>query len=342
MTAEESDAPPPARFNRKKLWPWVNAGIAFLLVAGGVWFLDRVVGLGKIGEAIRLADGRFILLALFIVTLNGAAKAWRWGLLLTPNNEKIPYASLFWSIWLGQYVNMAVPFLRLGEVARAYAIDQQTDIGKVRALSTMVVEKTLELIMLALLLAVVLPLVVLPEAFGNWWMLGILAGLILLGLYLLAYQTNFVIRVTERLGGWLPGRLRGKIMPLALSGLEGIASLRDKKRVLLLLGSSVFIIFLSILTPFVLFRAMGVPLGLPEAAVVDSALSIVTTPPSTPGQLGVFEGTTVFTLNQFGLKSGALIVSFAIVYHLIVLLPKIIFGGLATSRTQWKWQRDER
>lgn len=341
MTAEESDTTPPARFNYKKLWPWVNAVIAFLLIAGGVWFLDRVVGLDKIGEAMRLADGRFILLALLIITLNGAVKAWRWGLLLTPNGEKVPYTSLFWSTWLGQYVNMAVPFLRLGEVARAYTIDQQTDIGKVRALSTMVVEKTLELIMLALLLAVVVPLVVLPEAFGNWWMLGILAGIILLGLYLLAYQTDFVIRVTERLGRWLPGRLRGKIMPLVLSGLAGIAALRDKRTVLLLLGSSVFIILLSILTPFVLFQAMSIPLGLPEAAVVDSALSIVTTPPSTPGQLGVFEGTTVFTLNQFGLKSGALIVSFAIVYHLVVLIPKIVFGGLATSRTHWKWQQDD-
>ncbi len=339
MTAEESDTTPPARFNYKKLWPWVNAGIAFLLIAGGIWFLNRTVGLDKIGEAMRLADGRFILLALLIITLNGAVKAWRWGLLLTPNNEKVPYTSLFWSTWLGQYVNMAVPFLRLGEVARAYAIDQQTDIGKVRALSTMVVEKTLELIMLALLLAIVVPLVVLPEAFGNWWMLGILAGIILLGLYLLAYQTDFVIRIIERLGRWLPGRLRDKFMPLVLSGLEGIAALRDKRTVLLLLGSSILIIFLSILAPFILFQAMNIPLGLPEAAVVDSALSIVTTPPSTPGQLGVFEGTTVFTLNQFGLKSGALIVSFAIVYHLVVLIPKIIFGGLATSRTHWKWQR---
>lgn len=341
MTAEESNSSSSSRFHYKKLWPWINAGMALLLIGGGVWFLDRVVGLDKIGAAMRLADGRFILLALGIITLNGAAKAWRWGLLLTPNDEKIPYSALFWSIWLGQYVNMAVPFLRLGEVARAYAIDRQTDIGKVRALSTMVVEKTLELIMLALLLAVVIPLVTLPAAFGSWWTVGILAGGVMTGLYLLAYHTDWFIHIAEQLGKWLPKRLQAKILPLVLSGLAGIASLRDKKTVLLLLGSSVFIIFLSILTPFILFQAMNIPLGLPEAAVVDSALSIVTTPPSTPGQLGVFEGTTVFTLNQLGLKSGALLISFAIVYHLAVLTPKIIFGGLAASRTRWNW-RDER
>ncbi|HID51918.1 MAG TPA: flippase-like domain-containing protein [Anaerolineae bacterium] len=342
MTAEESETPPPARFNYKKLWPWVNAGIAFLLIAGGVWFLNRTVGLDKIGEAMRLADGRFILLALPVVTLIGAVKAWRWGLLLTPNGENIPYSSLFWSTWLGQVVNIAIPFLRLGEVARAYTIDQQTDIGKVRALSTMVVEKTLELIMLALLLAVIVPLVVLPEVFNNWWMLGILAGFILLGLYLVAYQTDFIIRMTKQMGRWLPVRLQNKIMPLVLSGLAGIASLRDKKTVLLLLGSSLFITFLSILTPFILFRAMAIPLGLPEAAVVDSALNIVTTPPSTPGQLGVFEGTTVFILNQFGQENNARLVSYAIIYHLVALAPIIVLGSLAAARTRWEWQRDDR
>jgi uncharacterized membrane protein YbhN (UPF0104 family) len=72
----------------------------------------------------------------------------------------------------------------------------------------------------------------------------------------------------------------------------------------------------------------------------DSALSFMAAPPSTPGQIGIFEGTVTFVLAQLGETSAAVMVSFAIVYHLIVLTPKIIFGGIASLRTSWKWQRD--
>ena len=195
--------------------------------------------------------------------------------------------------------------------------------------------------MLTLTLAIILPLVVLPDIFSqNWYLVGLLGTAVLFGLYLLAAQTEFVTRVFIGMSRWLPEALHEKVVPIILSGLEGVAALRSRRISFLLIASSVGIAFLSVLTPYVLFHAFALPLGLADAALVDSALSLAAAPPSTPGQIGIFEGTVTLVLSQLSETSTAVLVSFAIVYHLVVLIPKIIFGSIASLRTNWQWQRN--
>ena len=338
----ESTPNPPRKWHH--FWPWINFGVMVLLILAGFWLLEATIGLRKIWDALRLANGRFIFLAFCVMVSNGLAKAWRWGLLLNSDEKKLPYAPLFWATMLGQYVNMLLPLFRLGEIARAYAIDTQTGVGKVRALSTMVVEKTLDVIMLGIVLTFILPFVVLPDSFSqNWALIALLGTAVLAGLYLLSYQTELVSRVFVSMTQWLPEKIHRKLVPLIVSGLEGVAALRSRRTSLLLIGSSVIIQLLAILTPFVLFQAFALPLNLVDAALLDSALTFTAAPPSTPGQIGVFEGTVTLVLSQLGSFDGVILVSFAIIYHLIVLIPKIIFGGLAALRTNWTWQQtDER
>lgn len=330
--------------NRKwhRFWPWINVGIMVLLILAGFWLLAVTIGLVNIWNALLLANGRFMFLAFCIMVANGLTKAWRWGLLLKSSEQKIPYPPLYWATMLGQYVNMLLPLFRLGEIARAYAIDTQTQIGKVRALSTMVVEKTLDVIMLGIVLTIILPFVILPDSFSqNWGIVALLGTAVLAGLYLLAYQTEFVSRVFVGMTQWLPDKIRDKLVPLIVSGLEGVSALRSRHTSLLLIGSSAIIQLLAVLTPMVLFWAFALPLGLTDAALLDSALTFTAAPPSTPGQIGVFEATVTVVLSQLGKFDGAILISYAIVYHLIVLIPKIIFGGLAALRTNWKWQQSD-
>ncbi len=341
-TQPESDSiSSPSRW--RKYWPWFNGGLTAVLLVGGIWYLSRTIHFTDIRNALLAADGRFILLALLIFILNGSVKAWRWRVLLAPDNEKsVPYTAVFWAIWLGQFVNNIVPFLRLGEVSRAYVIDQQTGQGKMRALSTMVVEKSLELVMLGLLLLVLLPVLALPEEMqGTGQTLIIFAGSIVVGLGVVAYKTSWVVRQLRRLLQILPQPVERRLSKLLIGGLEGLASLHSRSALGRLLGSSLFLVIISLLTPFLLFQAFNIPLGLAEAAVIDSALSLTTSAPSTPGQLGIYEGTVVLVLHQFGQTNPAVTVSYAVVYHLVVLLPKIILGGLAASQTNWQWQHSK-
>jgi uncharacterized protein (TIRG00374 family) len=312
------------------------------LLTGGIWYLSRTIDFADIGQALLAADGRFILLALLIFILNGGLKAWRWRVLLAPDAEEhIPYAAVFWAIWLGQFVNVILPFLRLGEISRAYAINHQAGFSKVRALSTIIIEKSVELIMLGLLVLVLLPILALPENMQSTGLTFLLiAGVVVAGLGVVAYQTSWVIAQLQRLFQLLPQTIEARLSQLLIGGLEGLASLRSRSAVGRLLISSVLLVLLGLLTPFLLFQAFQIPLGLAEAAVVDSALSLTTSAPSTPGQLGIFEGTVVLVLYQFGQTNQALTVSYAVAFHLVVLLPKILLGGLAASRTNWRWQQN--
>jgi uncharacterized protein (TIRG00374 family) len=307
--------------------------------------LSKTVGLGAIITAVKLADGRFIMLALLTMTVAGGLKAFRWGVLLRPGQKHLPFSSLFWATWLGQFVNIAMPFMRLGEFARVYALNHQTDISKVRSIGTLVVEKSLDLVMLALTIAILLPLIILPDFIqDSSLILAGIAAFLFISLYLLAYKTELVIRLCQWGLNRLPGPIGKRLMPIIISGLEGLASLRNQRATAVLILVSAIIALFSFLTPFILFFAFHFDLGLAAAALIDTALSITTTPPSTPAQLGVFEGTVVLVLRQFGQfgqqTDGADLISYAIIYHLVVLLPKIVLGSIAAARTDWKWQRD--
>ena len=332
-TAEES--------GRSIRWlPWFNMALAILLIALGIWYLSDKVSLEDIIQAILLAKPGYILLGTGIMLVTVMVKAWRWQLMFRRPDDSPRYAPIFWSLMLGQYVNLIVPFFRLGEIARIYALNRQTEIPMTRSLGTLVLEKVLDGIMLALTIAILLPLVLLPEFVGEpGWILWTVPIAALLILYLLAYQTELITRFFQAMAEKFPTRIARRLLKWSLSGLEGLASLRNTRLSLLLVGSSAFIAFLALLLPYVLFIAFDLPFGLIEAAVIHVVVTIVTTPPSTPGKIGVFNGAVALVLLSYGMADEAVIISYSIVFHLVVIVPQIVLGSIAASRTDWRWHK---
>lgn len=320
--------------------PWFNMVLAIVLLALGIWYLADKVSFTDIIQALLLADPGYILLGIGIMIFTIMVKAWRWQLMFRTPSSSPPYSPLFWSLTLGQYVNLIVPFLRLGEIARIYALNRQTEIPMARSLGTLVVEKVLDAIMLGMTIGIILPLVILPEFVGEpGWIMWIVPIVALLILYLLAYQTELIARFFQALADQFPTRFAKRLLRWSLSGLEGLASLRNTRLSLLLVGSSVAIAFLSVLLPYVMFLAFDMPLGLIEAAVIHVVVTIATTPPSTPGKIGVFNGAVAFILISYGMADEATAISYSIVFYLVVVIPQIVLGTVAASRTDWRWQK---
>ena len=342
MIAEESGhfSTPQSTFAR--LWPWLSIGLTLLFIVLGLWYIVRRVSLGDIAQAFTGANLGYIVLSLAIMVLTIALKAWRWQWLLTSQSQAPSFSTLFWAVMLGQWLNTAVPFFRLGEIARIYVVDHQAETGKARLLGTLVVEKTLEMITLVLTIVALLPFIVLPDFISAPGLpLSAVVLFILLALYLLAFQADLVVRLCRQVAARLPAPLARWLLQLVVSGLEGLAALRTRRATLVLFGVSLLIAVLSVVTPYLLFPALAIPFGFVEAALIHVVVSIAVTPPSTPGKIGVFDGAVAFTLLYLGLKNEAAIVSYTIIYHLVVLLPKIVLGSIAVSRTDWRRRQVE-
>ena len=329
---------PATRANWRRALPWLNLALTVLLVLGGLWYMSTRVPLGDVLAALAAASPAWVALAVgvFLVTL--LLKGWRWQLLFPPGGAPVSFRAAFWGLMLGQYVNLIIPFLRVGEVARLYALNRGTGIPAARALGTLVVEKTLDLIFFGLTIVFILPFVILPDFVNRPgpWLLGLPAALLLV-LYVLAFRTTWVIGVWRRIIRPLPDRLAGWLLRVAVSGLEGLAALRDARRALLLLLTSLLIAALSVLMPYALFPALSLPLTLLDAALIHVVVSIAITPPSTPAKVGVFNAAVALMLLQLGLTDETAVAGYAILFYLVVILPQIALGLVAASRSHWRW-----
>lgn len=339
MIPNNVEAPQSSRKSSRWL-PWFNMALAIVLIAIGIWYLSGKVSLAEIVDAILRANPFYILLGASIMVVTVLVKAWRWQLLFRTPDGAPPYGPLFWSLMLGQYVNLIIPFFRLGEVARIYSLNRQTEIPMAQSLGTLVVEKVLDAIMLVLTIGIILPLIILPEFVGDpgliMWVLPVIALLIL---YLLAYQTELIARFFRSIADRFSARIVKRLLRWSLSGLEGLAALRNTRLSLLLVGASAVIAILSILLPYVIFHAFDLQQGFLEAAVIHVVVTIATTPPSTPGKIGVFNGAVALVLLGYGMADEAVAISYSIVFYLVVIVPQIILGSIAASRTDWRWQK---
>lgn len=328
---------PPAQPDRRRALPWLNLLLTILLIIGGLAFLSSRVDLAAVGRVLAGTEPVPVALALAIMVLTIGLKAWRW-LLLFPSAGGPRYAAAFWAISLGQYVNLVVPFLRLGEVARIYVLNRESAAAPAQTLGTLVVEKALDLLFFALAILLVLPLVAIPGYSGQGGPLVILAPLLLVVvLYLLAFHTEWVIDLTRRLAQPLPDRLEAWVIRIGVSGLEGLAALRDRRRMLGLLLQSLIIAALGVVLPWLLFPALGLSLTWLDAALVHIVVTIAITPPSTPVKIGVFNGAAAFVLWSRGVADETALVSYSILLYLVVVGPQLLLGLVAALRSNWQF-----
>ena len=338
----ENDQDKPISSEKQQVWSWLSLLITAVLLVVGIWYIAKHVTLTELITALAEADPRFILLSFATIILTLLIKSWRWQILLATVAEKPPYAPVFWAFNLGAYVNLILPFMRMGEIARLFAVDWMIHVGKARALGTIVVEKLLDLIMLGFTMLLIVPFVILPGFVTNPMpMITAVSLAAILMLYLLAFQTRWILRVSRLLASWLPATWSERLMRWLIAGLEGLAALRNKRQTLIIISLSIFIAMLSVLCPYLLFSAFHLELGLVEAALLNFVVILAITPPSTPGKLGILNTTAALTLFAFGIRDEAIIVSYSTVYYLVVVLPLIAFGGLAVFRTKWKWQKPQ-
>ena len=236
--------------NKTRAWRWINLAFTIVLFIVGLWYLIKKVTLGELWQAIANAHIGFIILSLGTILATLLLKAWRWQLMFPESEQSSSFSVMFWSMLLGAYLNVLLPFLRLGEVARIFFLNKQTGINKMQALGTLILEKTLEMVMLGLLLAGAATVAFMPAHFDQLTTTFILSGVALMALvifYVFALYPKRIAAIADALFvRFLPEAFSEKLTRWVTTGLTGFATLHNARHALLLVGFSIAITVTSV------------------------------------------------------------------------------------------------
>jgi uncharacterized protein (TIRG00374 family) len=221
----EAAPPAKAKFN-------VGQQIATALVALlFIWLSFRGAHVGEIWKLSRQADP-FFLVAIFLSGLaSHIFRACRWLVLLKPlSATKISLWNSFSAIMFGYAVNIVVP--RGGEVVRLITLSKLEKIAWASVLPTLLIDRLLDIAMLALLLGATLA--ILPPAITTampWIVpsgisLSIMSVVILLLLPRLGLIAKWFISLPP-VAKIIPGKLKDKFADLIRQFEEGTAALTD-------------------------------------------------------------------------------------------------------------------
>jgi uncharacterized protein (TIRG00374 family) len=237
-----------------------------------------------------------------------------------------PVQPLYSALYIGYLMNTVLPG-RVGEFVRAFLIGRQKAIGIPAALTSIVLEKLLDLATLAILLVVLilvtpLPAWATPMAYTS--AAAVAAGLVTFGLILVfrRHVTSLVAWVDQRVG---PLRRLG-LAALTSSFLDGLAGLGRGRSLPGLILWSIVVWASSAVSLWVGLASVGISVGLTGVLLTLVVTNIGMAVPSAPGYAGVFEGLVVLALLPYAIGETHALAA-ALVLHAAVF-GNFIVGGL--------------
>jgi uncharacterized protein (TIRG00374 family) len=310
----------------KFLIPFVISAALLLLVANSIrGEADQLTG------ALAAADWRLIFPAVVLYFVGVWLRSARWGLLLPEYAVKT--SMLFRALVVGFTVNNLLP-LRMGEIARAYLLARWCRVSYGSTIASLVVERVLDGLSLAILLLVALTVVPAPGyvlAVGVLAAGGFLAGAALLALA--AWRASFLTTAANFVARRLPPRPGDVIRRLAENFARSLALVHDPIRLARLLGLSLLAWCFELGLFFVLLPAFGMPASYPLALLVGSAANFATLIPSSPGYVGTFDGVLINVLRDVSGVAAGQAAAYDVVVHAALFLPVVIVGTLVLWRS---------
>ena len=304
-------------------------GLALSLVA--VVLLLRVVSLEHLAAAWQRANGLYFLPGAALLLLAMIARGLAWRVLA---GGRIRPSRAFWMLNVGYLVNAVMP-LRLGDLARAVlaGAPREGDAPAMpvsSALSSVVLERVLDLVCTFGLVLLALPLVA-GQPWGGRTIVWTLttAGLGVCGVLAAGLLRGPLIRWLSKRS--TPASSAARWVERLESFLRGLDALRDWRTALPAMVLLAATWFIWLLEYTVLLRAFvpGAGLGQGLVALVGSALGMMI--PSSPGGIGVYEAAVVGALAVIHIGQETAL-AYAISVHVLNSAGVIVLGLIGLIR----------
>jgi uncharacterized protein (TIRG00374 family) len=304
--------PRPAYFKNILTIIKILAGLALLILsAQGIHLESLFTGIGSANLTWLALVVSSVLVGLFL-------KFWRWVTLVRNYQIQSSMARLYSAYFVGQAVNIILPF-RGGELVRIGYFAREPKIIPEIA-STIVLEKYLDLMALMVCGLLVSYKISLDNIMNlRGWLLPLTSILTIL----LLAAILFGPAVWEKIRG-------GKLLPERLiNGLDRWVQasqwLRDPRQVLPAILLTILIWGVMWLTNLLLFKSLGMPLGGTAAGLVLILVYVGLIPALMPGNIGPFYFFARLAVLPFGIIHDQAFV-FAVLLHFIVTLPPLLCG----------------
>lgn len=310
--------------NRRQFW--IGMGVSLLCLVLIFFFIDP----REIVNSLRGANYYFLGLGALGILLFMFIRAIRWRFLL---RNEIGYTQLFHIQNIGYMLNMYLP-ARLGDIARAILVGSVPPITIAQGISTMVVERLLDMMFIVALLPFTLATVdSLPPAIRQGALgIGIVAVIGIVILIVAANLRPFFTRLATKilnLISFLDTEAWTRRVDDMLKGLDSLTRLKDG---LILIALSIAVWLPIIFAYKMSLRAVGLDLTWGMVAFVVCAAALGIAAPSSPGGVGVFQAAVIAALQVLG-QSKAESASFAFAYHATNYLVLTILGIIGLART---------
>ncbi|HEV8150058.1 MAG TPA: lysylphosphatidylglycerol synthase transmembrane domain-containing protein [Gemmatimonadales bacterium] len=317
---------------------WLTAVLGVLVTLALLSWVLHGTSLSDILAHLREARPWPLLAAVLIATAAFGLRTIRWRLLLrAPEGGPLPWSALWHATAMGFMANNTLPF-RLGEVLRSYAASRLGGVPLATALSSIAVERALDLLTLVALLGLALFRTGLPAgtviAGSRLDTLALRAGVLCVLIFAAALLVVLFPLSAERLLRALVPfpRLADRLVKLIEGLRKGFEVLRRPARLALAVLWSLAVWLANGASFYVAFAAFGIQVDFAGALLVQTLLAFGVAAPSTPGYFGVFELVVAAALKLFGVST-AVAVAYGITYHITTFIPITLLGLYSLVRT---------
>ncbi len=301
------------------------SGIVIVLIA-------RQIDLALLWESLRTANYIWVVPAALLSVLGLFTRTLRWRVLL---GGGLDVTRAFHILNIAYLLNGVLP-MRLGEVGRAWLASRgDTGVPVMHSASTIVVERLLDLLAVAVFIAVGLAVGPMPPALRTT---GLLTSVAALGgflfLIVLANRRGWATALFERMTRLIPGFAESALKPRAavwldhlLEGLQPISRVGSLLAAMFWTGVSWFISFLTGMALMLAFYPQADPVA---TLLLIASASFAVALPAVPGNVGPYEGSILLAMSTIGYTSTpqgmATATAFALVVHAVNLGVNAIMG----------------
>jgi uncharacterized protein (TIRG00374 family) len=232
-------------------------------------------------------------------------------------------------------VNTLIP-IRLGEFVRAYILGEKEETGFGPSFSSIVVERTLDLVGLLSIGIVAMFLVSAQAGLSDlvvniFTAVAVLIAVILAVIIVGVKKEDLIIRLLTRITSKIPlvKKYTNRIADFVSSLIKGLQGLSQNPKMFVTNISLTWILWLIHTSAIYLtFTAFNYPISFVAAILGGVLMSLSHILPATPGYVGSYEAFWALIFFSLGVPENLLLAT-AVISHLIGLLPIVILGCIS-------------